>query len=66
MVSPQYTKLNDLSTKKLEISFGGPLTVSGKTWWDIKAGYTTFKGKKLLRGARAEEADLMVGISHYF
>ena len=66
MVSPQYTKLNDLSTKKLEISFGGPLTDSGQTWWDIKAGYTKFKGKRLLRGARAEEADLMVGISHYF
>jgi len=64
MLQPQYTNLNDkMTTKKLEVSYGQPLSNDGKWWGDVKVGHTSthVNGHKL-----DDDNQIKAGVSYYF
>lgn len=66
MVQPQYTNTEYVDVKKLEVSYGQPLSSDGKLWADLKIGYTKTSGKKLLAGLSDSDKQIKAGVSYYF
>ncbi|OAN10930.1 hypothetical protein A3K86_18270 [Photobacterium jeanii] len=67
MLQPQYTSTEYIDVKKMEVSYGLPLSESGKLWADIKLGYTRTSGKKALsKAAFDSDKQVKAGVSYYF
>ncbi|CAG23812.1 hypothetical protein PBPRB1967 [Photobacterium profundum SS9] len=69
-IAPQYMNTQYINVKKLEVTYGAPISIDGRWWFDVKGGYTRTEAIVNTGIAKLNVIDsdktIKIGVAYYF